>query len=201
MFNDVTFDLQSFANPTTGLSSAQFISVQKLHLAEMTSDTSSTTTDSTPVDFGKVLRNVKVTPSNNTAEAYADGQVIDTVADVAKFDLEIETAALPLEYIAWLLGHGYSAGTMTTSKDDVAPHFAMMFQADKRNGKARFMKFYKVSFQEPDTENKTKEENIEFQYPTLKATAIYRISDGKAYAYGDEEDSAFTAKSTWYTTV
>ena len=201
MFNDVIFDLQSFANPTTGLLSAQFISVQKLHLAEMTSDTSTTTTYGTPVDFGKVLRNVKVTPSNNTAEAYADGQVIDTAADTAKFDLEIETAALPLEYIAWLLGHSYSAGVMTVKKEDIAPYFGMAYQADKRNGKARFCKFLKIQFQEPDTENKTKEEQIEFLYPILKATAVYRISDGKAYEYADEEDTSFTGAANWYSTM
>ena len=197
----INYDLQQFANPTTGLKSAQFISVQKLHLAEITSETAATTTYTTPVDFGKVLRRVKITPQNSTVEAYADGQSIDTAVNTAKFELEVETAALPLEYVAWLLGHSYSAGTMTTSKDDVAPYFAMMFQSDKRNGKARFSKFYKVQFQEPETENKTKEENIEFQYPVLKATAIYRISDGKAYAYADEEDSSFTGAASWYSAV
>ena len=197
----INYDLQQFSNPTTGLKSAQFISVQKLHLAEITSETATTTTYGTPVDFGKVLRRVKITPQNSTVEAYADGQSIDTAVNTAKFELEVETAALPLEYVAWLLGHDYNAGTMTTSKDDVAPYFAMMFQSDKRNGKARFSKFYKVQFQEPETENKTKEENIEFQYPVLKATAIYRISDGKAYAYADEEDSSFTGAANWYSAV
>lgn len=195
------FDMQRFTAPAAGQVSAQFISVQKLHLAELTSDTSTTTSYGDSVDFGKVLRRVKVTPTNSTVDAYADGQTIDTAINTAKFELEIETSALPLEYVAWLLGHNYANGVMTTSKEDVAPYFAMMFQSDKRNGKARFMKYYKVQFQEPENENKTKEENIEFQYPTLKATAIYRISDGKAYAYGDEEDTAFTAASTWYTTI
>lgn len=196
----ITFDLQTFANPTTGLASAQFISVQKAHLAELTSDTTTATTYGTPLDLGKILRRVKVTPTNSTVNAYADGQSIDTAVNTAKFELEIETAALPLEYIAWMLGHSYDNGTMSVSKDDVAPHFAFMFQSDKRNGKARYSKFYKMQFQEPETENKTKEENVEFQYPTLKATAIYRLSDGKAYAYGDEEDSSFVA-TNWYTTV
>ena len=196
----VTYDLQRFA-PSTGLVSAQFISVQKFHLAEMTSETATTATYGTPVDLGKVLRRVKITPTNTTVDAYADGQTIDTAVNTAKYELEVETAALPLEYIAWMLGHSYSAGVMSTSKDDIAPNFAMMFQSDKRNGKARLSKFYKVKFQEPETENKTKEENIEFQYPVLKATAIYRLYDGKAYDYADEEDINFTGAATWYTEV
>lgn len=188
------------ANPTAGLTSSQFISVQKFHAAEMTTDTTTTTTYNTPVDLGKILRQVHIQPTNNTVQAYADGVSIDSAVTTAKYELTIETAALPLEYIAWLLGHSYSNGVMSTSKDDVAPFFAIMFQSDKSNGKARFTKFYKIQFQEPDTTNKTKEESLEFQYPSLKATAIYRLSDGKAYAYGDEEDTNFNS-STWYTSV
>ena len=188
------------ATPATGLVSGQFISVQKFHAAKLLTDTATATTYDTPLDFGKILRQVQVAPTNNSVDAYADGQSIDTAVNTAKFELTIETAALPLEYVAFLLGHTYSDGTMFTSKDDVAPYFAIMYQSDKRNGKARYHKFYKVQFQEPETTNKTKEENIEFNYPTIKATAIYRLSDGRAYAYGDDEDPDFNA-STWYGAV
>ena len=195
------FNIQLFATPSSGLTSAQFIGVENFTAAELTSDTATTTSYGTPLNLGKVLRRVKVTPQSNTQDAYADDVIIDTVTDVAKFDLEVETAALPLEYIAWLLGHEYQNGVMSKKKDDAAPYFAIMYQSNKRNGKARYTKFYKVQFAEPDNENKTKQENIEFQFPTLKATAIHRLSDGKAYDYADDEDSNFTGKSTWYTTV
>ena len=195
------FNIQLFATPSSGLTSAQFIGVENFTAAELTSDTATTTSYGTPLNLGKVLRRVKVTPQSNTQDAYADDVIIDTVTDVAKFDLEVETAALPLEYIAWLLGHEYQNGVMSKKKDDAAPYFAIMYQSNKRNGKARYTKFYKVQFAEPDNENKTKQENIEFQFPTLKATAIHRLSDGKAYDYADDEDPNFTGKSTWYTTV
>ena len=195
------FNIQLFTTPSSGLTSAQFIGVENFTAAELTSDTATTTSYGTPLNLGKVLRRVKVTPQSNTQDAYADDVIIDTVTDVAKFDLEVETAALPLEYIAWLLGHEYQDGVMSKKKDDAAPYFAIMYQSNKRNGKARYTKFYKVQFAEPDNENKTKQENIEFQFPTLKATAIHRLSDGKAYDYADDEDPNFTGKSTWYTTV
>ena len=188
------------ATPTAGLVSGQFISVQKFHAAKMIDDSATATTYETPLNFGKILRQVQIKPSNSTVDAYADGQSIDSATNTAKYELTIETAALPLEYVAYLLGHKFENGVMTTSKDDVAPYFAIMFQSDKRNGKARFSKFYKVQFQEPEQTNKTKEENIDFQFPTMTATAIYRLSDGNAYAYGDEEETGFDS-STWYDAV
>ena len=188
------------ANPATGLVSGQFISVQKFHAAKLLTDTAEATTYDTPLDFGKILRQVQITPTNNSVNAHADGQVIDTAVNTSEYEMTIETAALPLEYIAFLLGHTYENGMMVSSKDDIAPFFAIMYQSDKRNGKARYHKFYKVQFQEPEQTNKTKEENVEFAYPTIKATAIYRLSDGRAYAYGDDEDENFDA-STFYDSV
>ena len=188
------------ANPATGLTSEQFFSVQKFHAAEMLTDDLNGATYTEPVNLGTILRQVQIKPTTSSVTAYADGQAIDTAADTAKFELTIETAALPLEYIAWLLGHKYENGTMTTSKDDTPPYFAIMFQSDKRNNKARYMKFYKVQFQEPEQTNKTKEESLEFQYPSLTATAIYRKFDGKAYVYGDDEDANFDP-TTFYTAV
>lgn len=188
------------SNPTSNLTSSQFISVQKFHAAELLTDTLTGTTYGTPLNLGKILRQVQIKPTNNTVQAYADGVSIDSAVTTSKYALTVETAALPLEYTAWLLGHSYENGVMKVSKDDVAPFFAIMFQSDKSNGKARYVKFYKVQFQEPEQTNKTKEENLEYQYPTLTATAIYRLSDGLADAYADDEDTSFDS-STWYTSV
>ncbi|MBQ8699890.1 MAG: phage tail protein, partial [Schwartzia sp.] len=94
-------------------------------------------------------------------------------------------------------------GVMTVGKDDNAPFVAVMFQSDKRNGKRRFVKFYKVQFQEPDETENTKGENIEYNTPTMTATAIYRLSDGKLKDVADEEAPDFSADTatSWYTTV
>ena len=188
------------SKPVSKKTSAQFISIQKMHVAKLLTDTAEGTTYDTPVDFGKILRQVDINPTNNTVEAYADGQTIDTANNTSSYELQFETAALPLEYYAYLLGHGYENGKMTANKDDVAPYFAVMFQSDKRNGKARYSKFYKVQFSEPTQTGKTKEENLEYQYPNLTAKAIYRLSDGNVYAYGDDEDENFSAEN-WYTSV
>lgn len=60
---------------------------------------------------------------------------VATANVMSEYDLTIETATLPLEYKALLLGHKIDAGKLTVSKDDVAPYFAVMFESTKQNGK------------------------------------------------------------------
>ena len=192
------------AKPASRMSSGQFINIQKLHVAKLLTDTAGgTATYEEPIDLGKVLRSIDINPSNSSADLYADGQSIDTASNTASYELTFETAALPLEYVAYLLGHSCENGVMVAGKDDIPPYFAVMFQADKRNGGTRFMKFYKVQFAEPAVKGATKEENISYQTPTLTAKAIYRLSDGNTYTYADSEGTGFdelTAEN-WYTGV
>ncbi len=190
--------------PASRMVSGQFINIQRLHVAKLlTDEVGSTATYDTPVDMGRVLRSIDIKPSNSSADLYADGQSIDTASNTASYELTFDTAALPLEYMAYLLGHSCENGVMVANKDDVAPYFAVMFQSDKRNGSKRLTKFFKVMFQEPSVKGSTKEENISYQTPTLTAKAIYRLSDGNSYTYADTESSGFDAETaaSWYTTV
>ena len=102
------------------------------------------------------VREVQIKPKNNSATLYADNMSVATANVMSEYDLTIETATLPLEYKALLLGHKIDAGKLTVSKDDVAPYFAVMFESTKQNGKKRFVRFAKVQFTEPDETSKTK---------------------------------------------
>ncbi len=133
--------------PASRMVSGQFINVQRLHVAKLlTDEAGGEAAYDTPVDLGKVLRSIDIKPSNSSAELYADGQSIDTANNTASYELTFDTAALPLEYVAYLLGHKCENGVMVANKDDVAPYFAVMFQSDKRNGSKRLMKFFKYKF-------------------------------------------------------
>ena len=190
------------AKPASNLVSGQFINIQKLHVAKLLTDTAGgAATYEEPIDLGKVLRSVDIKPSTSTADLYADGQSIDSASNTASYELTFDTAALPLEYIAYLLGHSFEGGQMVAHKDDVAPYFGVMFQSDKRNGGTRFIKFFKVSFSEPSVTGSTKEENISYQTPTITAKAIYRLSDGKSYAYADTESGYDNTGDSWYDNV
>ena len=151
--------------------------------------------------MGKVLRSVDIKPSTSTADLYADGQSIDSASNTASYELTFDTVALPLEYVAYLLGHSFANGQMIAHKDDVAPYFAVMFQSDKRNGGIRFLKFFKVCFAEPSVTGSTKEENISYQTPTITAKAIYRLSDGNSYTYADTESGYENTDDAWYSNV
>ena len=190
------------AKPASNLVSGQFINIQKLHVAKLLTDTAGgTTTYEEPIDLGKVLRSVDIKPSTSTADLYADGQSIDSASNTASYELTFDTAALPLEYVAYLLGHNFENGQMIAHKDDVAPYFAVMFQSDKRNGGVRFLKFFKTVFAEPSVTGSTKEENISYQTPTITAKAIYRLFDGKSYAYADTESGYENTDDAWYSNV
>ena len=188
--------------PASKLASGQFINIQKLHVAKLLTDTAGgTATYEEPIDLGKVLRSVDIKPSTSTADLYADGQSIDSASNTASYELTFDTAVLPLEYVAYLLGHSFSDGQMIANKDDVPPFFAVMFQSDKRNGGTRYIKFFKIVFSEPSVNGATKEENISYQTPTLTAKAIYRLSDGNSYTYADTESGYDNTANDWYASV
>ena len=157
----------------------------------------------TPLKLHDILESAEDGDITAQAELFADGQSVDTASNTASYDLTFDTAALPLEYTAYLLGHSIENGVMKAGKDDVAPYFAVLFQSDKRNGKKRYTKFYKVQFTEPSESGNSKQESIQFDTPTLTAKAIYRLSDGLSYAKADEEAAGFAAETgtKWYEQV
>ena len=190
--------------PRSNLVSGQFINIQKFHVAKLLEDpVGGTAVYDKPVSLGKVLRKIDIKPKTSQAELFADGQSIDTATSTASFDLTFDTTALPLEYAAYLFGHKMENGVMKAEKDDAPPYFAVMIQSDKRSGKKRYTKFYKVQFTEPSQSGNTKEENIKYDTPTITAKAIYRLSDGRSYTKADEESTGFAADTaaSWYQSV
>ena len=191
---------------TPGMVSSNFIGVQRLHVARMLTDVGGGEPEATyeaPVDMGKVLISVKIEPKNSEAQLYADNQSIEASNVVSEYTLTFDTAALPLEYKAYLLGHRMEDGVMVVSSGDSAPYFGIAFQSDKANGTARYVKFLKVKFSEPEETSSTKNESIEYQTPTMTATAIYRLSDGLAAKYADEESAGVDSETiaNWYTAM
>ena len=190
--------------PRSNLVSGQFINIQKFHVAKLLEDpVGGTAVYDKPVSLGKVLRKIDIKPKTSQAELFADGQSIDTATSTASFDLTFDTTALPLEYAAYLFGHKMENGVMKAEKDDAPPYFAVMFQSDKRSGKKRYTKFYKVQFTEPSETGNTKEESVKYDTPTMTAKAIYRLSDDCSYAKADEEAEGFTADiaAKWFEEV
>lgn len=186
----------------SNITNSPFIGLKNFHIAELTSDNAGSEAVYDNVISIPHIRSIQIKASNANASLYADNQAIDSASVTSEYELTIETATLPLEYKALLLGHEIENGVMVANKEDVAPYFAIMFESTKRNGKKRFCKFLKVQFAEPNESPKTKGENIEYNTPTLTAKAIYRTSDGVAYKQADEEAGYIEeVAGSWYSEV
>lgn len=129
----------------SGITNSPFVGVTNFHVAKLTDDAAGGTPKYDASVSIPWVRQVQIKPKNNSATLYADNMSVATANVMSEYDLTIETATLPLEYKALLLGHKIDAGKLTVSKDDVAPYFAVMFESTKQNGKKRYVRFVKVS--------------------------------------------------------
>ena len=189
--------------PNTGIINSPLIGLEGFHVAKLLTDPANgqaTYEDSIAIPH---VREIGIKPQNSNATLYADNQAVDSASTTSEYELTINTASLPLEYKAYLLGHKLENGVMTAGKDDVAPYFAVMFACNKKNGKKRYCKFLKVQFMEPDESPQTKADKLEYNTPSFSGKAIYRSSDGLSYRQADEELEEFTAEmaAKWYTEV
>lgn len=186
--------------PASGITNSPFIGLTNLHIAKLKDDPAGGTATYEDMISFPWIREAQIQPQNNQQTLYADNMGVATANVISRFDLTIDTATMPLEYRALLLGHDYSNGVMTINKEDAAPYFMVAFESTKQNGKKRFVKFTKVQFTEPTEDSKTKEEQIAFNTPQLTAQAVYRTSDGVALIQADEEGDGYVATTgtDWY---
>ena len=187
---------------TSGITNSPFIGVDNFHIAKMLADPAGGKATYDDIISFPWLRSVGIEPQSDDATLYADNQAVDTANVTSRYNLTIDTATLPLEYKALLLGHSFENGVMTVTSEDTAPYFAVMFETTKRNGKKRFVKFLKVQFSEPSETAQTKEKGISYNTPSMSAVAIYR-NDKKVLLQADEEADGYTASigEGWYTSV
>ena len=187
---------------TSGIINSPFIGVDNFHIAKLLTDPVSGRATYDDILSFPWLQSVSIEPQSDETTLYADNQAVDTADVTSRYNLTIDTATLPLEYRALLLGHTIENGVMTVTSEDTAPYFAVMFETTKRNGKRRYVKFLKVKFAEPSETAQTKEEGITYNTPSMTATAIYR-NDKKALYQADEEADGYTASvgENWYTSV
>lgn len=187
---------------TSGITNSPFIGVDNFHIAKLLTDPVNGKATYDEVISFPWLRSVSIEPQTDDATLYADNQAVDTANVTSRYSLTIDTATLPLEYKALLLGHTIENGVMTVTSEDNAPYFAIMFETTKRNGKKRYVKFLKVRFSEPSETAQTKEEGVTYNTPSMTATAIYR-NDKKAIYQADEEADGYvsTTGANWYASV
>lgn len=132
------------------------------------------TTESAPVyDTVKKapgVMSLNINPNGAQETLFADDGPMEVASTLGRIDVEIQKNALTTENKADLLGHGIdSKGAIVYGDSDVPPYVAIGFRTLKSNGMYRYVWLYKGRFLEPEDNNETKGDSINFQADTIKA--------------------------------
>ena len=150
------------------------IGCDHLVYALMTTEDTATTAPvyDTPTPAPGVM-SININPNPAQETLFADDGPMETATTLGKVDVEINKAQLTTENKADLLGHQIDTnGGIVYGDSDVAPWVAIGFRTLKSNGKYRFVWLYKGKFTDPEDNNETKGDSINFQTDTIKGQFV-----------------------------
>lgn len=185
------------------------------HLVYAIMDTEDTAT--TAPTYGEVkaapgVISVNINPNASQETLFADDGPMDTATTLGKIDVAINKAELTSENKADLLGHQIDAkGAVIYGDSDVPPWVAIGFRTLKSNGNYRYVWLYKGKFTDPEDNNETKGDSINFQTDTINGQFVKLNNSitvgGKStrpWKYeldGDSEKADADTMNTWFDTV
>ena len=178
------------------------IGCKNFYYAKLTKDDATGVTYETPKHIAGLI-SLGVKPASNTGTLYADNAPLETATTLGEITIDLDTADLPVEDEAALLGHTVVKGVITHSKDDIAPYVAIMFEGTKANGGTRYKKLLKGKFAEPEDSVETKKENISFQTRKISGKFVARTYDGEWARTADTDGTGYEPDTgaAWYTSV
>ena len=176
------------------------------------------TTEDTPEQapaYGEVTKaigvmSLNINPNGAQETLFADDGPMETASTLGKIEVEIQKAELTTKDKANLLGHTIDGnGALIYGDSDIAPWHAVGFRTLKSNGKYRYVWLYKGKFTEPEDNNETKGDSINFQSDTIKGQftrLTYAVKVGektiRPWKYElneDDEGVDQTAIQSWFT--
>jgi len=167
------------------------VGLEKLYVSKILSDAESTTTFDTP-KYLPGVKEIGIKPKVNGDDFYAENQLWLSETTLANIDVEVDITDLTNEDEAMLLGHKIATeGGIIKSADDTAPEVALLYKANKGNGKARYGVLYKGKFSIGDESYKGKEGKANFQSKKLKAT-FAPLHSNSMWSYKVDEEQGMT---------
>lgn len=176
--------------------------------------TTEDTADQAPA-YGEVTRaigvmSLNINPNGSQETLFADDGPMETASTLGRIEVEIQKAELTTQNKADLLGHQIdSKGGLVYGDSDIAPWHAIGFRTLKSNGKYRYVWLYKGKFNEPEDNNETKGDSINFQSDTISGQFTrlnyqYTVNGKKVrpwkYEMNEEDETADAATlSDWFT--
>lgn len=120
-----------------------------------------------------------ITPETSDDSFYADDIALISNRTISSITVELETADIPDEVQAKLLGLQIDAnGVLHDNINAQAPQVALAFRSLKSNGKYKYVVLYKGAFGVGEDEYQTQEESATFQTTTITATFLPTIKNG-----------------------
>lgn len=179
------------------------IGLTNVHYAIMISDTAGVSaTYQTPVRIpGAISANFSPSASNDTL--FADDGPYDTASTLGAMSLELNVADLPASVRAALLGHAYAAnGLLVHKSTDTPPFVAIGMSVLKSNGHSRYLWYLKGKFADPDDNNQTKADSINWNTPTITGNFLKRDFDNQWKITADTDDVLVNPGviTNWFTT-
>lgn len=141
--------------------------------------------------------NIAVTSAD--VKDYGDNRVVETDTSVTGGTVTLEINEMLNGLNAYLLGHTVdeASDAVVFNQEDIAPFLGIgAVGTSKRNGANKFIgKFYrKVQFKEPNDDNATKQENVNFTHSNLEGNMF--VPEDGIWKEQCEFDSLAEAK-TW----
>lgn len=164
------------------------IGLEKLYYSKITKDDSTGLTFGTPIYLPGV-KEIKISPKVNTEKLYAENQLWEQATSLDSVELSVNIADLTNAQSADLLGQTVATeGGTFASDSDIAPYIALLYVANKSNGKKRYGILYKGKMELPDDTAKGAEGKTDFQTPEMKATFQPLQNNGMWKYQVDEDD-------------
>lgn len=145
-----------------------------------------------------------ISPQIDDSAFYADDVAMITNQNLSSIEVEIETADIPDEVIAELLGSTVDdAGVVVDGVSKMAPKIALAFRSQKSNGKYKYVVLHKGSFGIGDDEYATKEDSVSYQTTTITGTFVPTVHAGNWRASVNEDAAGVgaTVVTDWFTKV
>lgn len=179
------------------------IGLEKLYYAKIIKD------DNTGVEFDtpkylKGVKEIKIAPKTSTEKLYAENKLWEQATTLDDVEVSVNLADLTNAELADLIGHKLAAeGGIIANADDTAPYIALLYVANKANGKKRYGVLYKGKMELPEDSAKGKEGKTEFQTPEVKATfqPLQNNGDWKYQVDSDDPDCPATIDTDFFASV
>ena len=155
------------------------------------------------------VMSININPNGAQETLFADDGPMESASTLGRIEVEIQKNELTSVNKSDLLGHEIdSNGAVVYGDSDVPPYVAIGFRTLKSNGKYRYVWLYKGKFTEPEDNNETKGDGINFQADTIsgqftRLTNKYTVN-GKTirpWKYeldGDSADAKAEVINTWF---